>query len=371
MTGAWTDEHAMYAAIVIPCLNEEATLARTCRSLGFGDADAPTPQEAELLLVDNGSIDHTRALMVAIAESSPPGSVRIFEEAERGFVPPRHRGATEARARVQREGRSEWDVALIQADADTVYSQGYVDRMRQALLSSGPGALAEAETEPPPDFFRDYSGYVALSSAVDTSVARWNTPEANDVVIDDKTAALRLGDYFRWGGHQREYDWHGDEIHAETARLFMRGKARGASKIHVTDAVADPSRRKVLADPALYFATAGFPREEAWKAEWKRRYRGPNAIEAFQGDMGRLEIAEAVQMRQSHSIILFAVLPRLVAQAAGTPVVDGPTSDTLEHLCSLVAACAEDLDQPGQLLTRSFSLIEDHPQAIGRLIEEA
>ena len=77
----------------MPCLNEEELLESTCRSLGFGQSKVSTLENLHLILVDNGSDDDTLAVMEHVKERSPPGSVQIVREMERGYVPARHTGA--------------------------------------------------------------------------------------------------------------------------------------------------------------------------------------------------------------------------------------------------------------------------------------
>jgi glycosyltransferase involved in cell wall biosynthesis len=120
----------LFASIVIACLNEESRLAATCRSLGFGDGLQPATN-ATLILVDNGSTDGTRAVAKVIQSLAPAGSVVVAEEPERGHVPPRHRGNIVATELAQRRGFAQADTLLVQADADTTYSDGYLEALRQ------------------------------------------------------------------------------------------------------------------------------------------------------------------------------------------------------------------------------------------------
>ncbi len=102
------------AAVVMPCLNEEAILAETCRSLGFGIG--ATENEAVLILVDNASGDGTREIMKEIEKQSPSGSVLLCYEPARGYVPPRQCGARAAQIFAKRTGITDADFLVIQAD---------------------------------------------------------------------------------------------------------------------------------------------------------------------------------------------------------------------------------------------------------------
>src|SRR3546814_5724652 len=87
----------MHVAIVIPCLNEQDSLASTCASLGFCGSDVQPPVDTSLILVDNGSADQTATVMGEIQRAAPD-RVILANESERGYVPPRHRGALVARS---------------------------------------------------------------------------------------------------------------------------------------------------------------------------------------------------------------------------------------------------------------------------------
>ena len=166
------------------------------------------------------------------------GSVVLGMESERGYVPPRHRGALIAQERqtaIRLEGEP---LLILQVDADTFYRPGYLTAMRRAAESAGPNVLLEARTEYPLDFVQQYPDYLDLCNAVDRSVERWFAPLDCDVIVDDKVSAYFLSDYFAWGGHQREYSLAKNEIHAETSRLYLRAKARKAKRCQVDSATA-------------------------------------------------------------------------------------------------------------------------------------
>ena len=103
--------------------------------------------------------------------------------------------------------------------------------------------------------------------------------------------------YFAWGAHRREYTSRGAELHAETARLFIRGKIRGAVRVRAGDAVALPSRRKILENPIKHFASAGFPREESWWPMWRATYDGPVDLAAFEDAKSLAALAPAIVTR--------------------------------------------------------------------------
>lgn len=350
----------MHAAIVIPCLNEEATLRSTCTSLGFGDPDVSPPADATLILVDNGSNDRTLEVMEAVRRASPDRVV-LTHEAERGYVPPRHRGVLVARDRCARDECADNDMLILQADADTLYEPGYVSEMARAA-ERAPGAMIEGVAHTSLDFMTAHPGYYRLADAADRAVDQFSVTEADEVIIDDKVAGYRLSDYLAWGGHRREYDRQGDEIHAETSRLYLRGKMQGADRVRAAGAVAFPSRRKVEQDPLLYFATAGFPREASWRRRWHTA-QGSNAkLEDFERlDAGR-HFEEATFVRQAHGLILFGLIPTYVAQLLGrmeySNVLASPLGDLIPEISEI--RVADLVSNPGSLFEACLSFVESH-----------
>ena len=142
-------------------------------------------------------------------------------------------------------------------------------------------------------------------------------PDPYQVIVDDKVSGYLLSDYLSWGGHIREFDSHGQEVHSETTRLFIKGKFNGAERIVVPTAIAYPSRRKLLENPVLHFATAGFPREDRWIENWLRSYRGPNGLAIFDEPESEAALDAAIAMRQAHLFILFRMLPLKIADLMG------------------------------------------------------
>lgn len=356
---------AFYLVVVIPCFNEAQTLAATCASLGFGTGPAATPGGTFLILVDNNSTDATAALAHSILATSLPGTVIIGYEPEQGYVPPRHRGNLLARELAESRHWPLENVLLLQADADTYYTTGYSTFMRVAALASGPDRLLEASAAHWPAFQAAHPFYTALCDEADNRFVRLFPPKLSDeIVVDDKIAGYRLSDYFRWGGHQREFTADGEEIHAETTRLYIRARAMGALKIAVPQAVVWHSERKILAEPALHMATAGFPREASWNQQWAA------ATDAW--ELGRLEtrhcelnVVPVLRARELHLLGLLSILPLHVSRALG----QGPDG----RLAEFAAFCLHWLPRrtvadmrlhPGLFLTDIFALIHEHGDAL-------
>lgn len=302
----------MAVSVVMPCLNEEAGVEQAARSLGFGAGALPAKDDVDLVLVDNGSTDGTLDAMERVARGSRPGCVVIVEEAERGFVPPRRRGVGEVRRLGRGEAR---DSLILQADADTTYLPGFVERMREA---AAPGLLLEGSAGRLPEFAALHPGYVALEREVDLPTRPLDVEDEFEVVVDDKVCAYRLEDYECWGGHRREFCADGSEVHAETTRMLMSARASGlAVRRRVERAGALTSRRRVEEDPALQFAASGFPREASWIAAWSARHPSRWDVDAFASARSHVDVQDAMASRRAHAVALFAVLPRLVAAALG------------------------------------------------------
>jgi glycosyltransferase involved in cell wall biosynthesis len=350
----------MRAVVVMPCLNEEAMLAATCASLGFG-AGRNDSVGHYLILVDNGSEDRTTMEMQRIQSASPRGSVILESEPTRGYVPPRHRGAIRARELAAEIGVSETNFLLVQADADTIYAPGYIAAMVDAAEDQGRNVMLDGQASPPHDFVEKYPGFIKLSGTVDASVESLLCDEEHDVIVSDCIAAYPLSDYFAWGGHVQEYNSHGDEVHAETSRLYIRAKALGARRRHIANAAAQPSRRKAILDPMRFFVTAGFPRETSWVAAWNSAALGPNVLQAFENPSSDIIFKEAIDLRRRHLIALFGLLPAYLAQTLG---VD--SNEMVPALRELLAAMpcltAEDISRnTTQVFEAIFALVDFHP----------
>lgn len=357
----------MRAYIVMPCLNEEAELEATCASLGFGLGTEIGPVDTTLILVDNGSTDRTLEIMQHIRHSSHEGSVVLTHESERGFVPPRRHGIAHAGLLAEIEGLAQSDVLIMQTDADTQYQPGYVAAMLAAGEAAGPMTLLEGRAVVSSEFRALYPDYQALAELVDASVQALCVPEAEDVIVDDKICAFRLADYMAWGGHVREYDQQGEEIHAETTRLFLRGKSFGATKTLVDGAVAQPSRRKVYERPTLYFATAGFPHGAVWSTRWLAANTEADSFDVTSGGS-----PHAIFLRRCHDVILFGVLPVWVGQAVGTLAPTDAIGARLSPLLDLLPALTPDhiRNAPGLALSTALQLIDTNASNLEIFLSE-
>lgn len=351
-----------HVAIVLPFLNEQTLLGITCRSLGFGTGVTSTPENTTLVLIDNASIDDSLRVAEEVRQMSLKGSVMIGKEAEHGYVPARDRGVLLANAKLSAL-RSE-SMILLQADADTIYQPGYVSAMRSAAAKVGPDTLLEARTSYPKEFAKQHPAYIRLCTEVDQTVEKWFVPFESDVIVDDKVAGFFLTDYFAWGRHQREYSPAGDEIYAETSRLYLRAKERGALRHRVDSAIAEPSMRRLLDEPSLHFATGGFPREASWNHSWRKGYTGPTSLEEFCRETSHPEVQRAIRMRQLHLLALFTVLPVHVNRSRKKDLGVADYDSVMAFLQLVPERDTGELESPGILFTDVFELIESHGKSL-------
>ncbi|WP_321383957.1 glycosyltransferase family 2 protein [Rhizobium sp.] len=304
----------MLTAIVIPCLNERELITRTADSLGFGTQHPPLG--SFLVLVDNGSKDGSLDVLKEIQREAGSSAVIVAEEPDRGYVPPRAKGIEIAAQIAYEQNVPPNQLLILQADADTIYSKGYVTAFQAAARKESRSAMFEGTTHPPHRFLGGHPGFQRLADEVDVELAPCLVDDTLDVIVDDKVAGYTLSSYRQWGGLRREFLTTGSEIHAETSRLFIRAKLSQAIHVRVSEAEAIPSRRKILRNPIRHFATGGFPRDETWWRRWSRSYQGPRDLNAFEGDQARESLKQAVATREAHMLGLFSLLPLLMTETA-------------------------------------------------------
>jgi hypothetical protein len=356
-------------AFVIPCLNEEADIEATASSLGFGGTNVEADDDVFLLVVDNGSTDRTPAIMEEIAAASRSGSVRILTEPERGFVPPRRCGAFAVGELAAELGVAPEEFLILQADADTQYLPGYAQHMWKAL-EGRQGLLLEGASKRTAEFDDDHPEYRTLEKSIDDALEAEGVADDEEVIVDDKACGYLLSDYQRWGGHFREQDRLGGTVHAETTRLFLRARlAHGAVKIRVDPAQAQSSRRRIIDEPALHFATSGFPREDAWVTAWRERHPKRWTVDEFAKSLDHPDVREACFYRAAHDIALFALLPWVLARARDPEGFDAH-DERAERLLALVPRLTIDdlVARPARALTAVLDAIEENPSAfrVGR-----
>jgi hypothetical protein len=332
-------------------------------SLGFG-SDSKNPADAMLIIVDNGSTDSTAEVAEEIRCTSKPDTVYVLQETERGFVPARHAGTLFALALAKSKNLDAENVLILQVDADCEYLPGYISSMREAVEGQASNLMIEACLGYPPVFQKEYAEYVRICDQTDVEFENlFPRSLSHDDVAVDAVCGYRLADYLKWGGHRREFNARGEEIYAETTRMFMRARTYGAQRFRVEGALALHSARKACAHPALHLATGGFPREESWNRRWQEGYTGPKTISDLCAQSDHPEVARAVRVRQEHLLALFAVLPLHIDRALGQLAEGGPETQQLAaHILPLLPyRNIEDLaSRPGILIADVFDLILAH-----------
>jgi glycosyltransferase involved in cell wall biosynthesis len=129
-------------SIIVPTLNRADDLRRALRSLATAVRCA-TSIEAEITIVDNGSVDDTKGAYGELRETFPECTWRYFYEPVPGLLSGRHRGALEAQGEF-----------LIFVDDDIEATPGWLQAIADGFVDSdvklmGGRNLPKYEAEPP------------------------------------------------------------------------------------------------------------------------------------------------------------------------------------------------------------------------------
>lgn len=355
-----TQREKVQIIIVMPCFNEEHYLENSCASLGFG-LKKSIPEDSIIVIINNNSTDATQFIAERIKANSPPNKVILGFEKIQGFVPARYKGNHLAKEVAQTMNLSLKDIFIVQADADTEYSENYISYMKAQACESGENILLEAMVDYPLKFKNKYSSYVNLCSEIDNRF--WDSLSLDlteDVIIDDKAVGYKLSDYFTWGCHKREYTSIGEEIYAETSRLFTSAKAYNAKRILVAEAYAYHSTRQILKNPLLHLSTAGFPRELSWKNKWATFNFTPLDLNSINIKLNTPAINQAIQSRYRHLYALFCLLPVHIANTLGEEKEKNIFLSELLPIRTVI----DMKDRPGVFLTDVFKITDNHLHAI-------
>ncbi|MBD1849814.1 glycosyltransferase family 2 protein [Cyanobacteria bacterium FACHB-502] len=84
-------------SIIIPTLNRDNLLKSTIKSFCL---QYFSPDQFEILVVDNGSTDNTKDIAQAAINEFSPHQIRYIYEPEPGLLSGRHPGALEARGKI-------------------------------------------------------------------------------------------------------------------------------------------------------------------------------------------------------------------------------------------------------------------------------
>ncbi len=106
-------------SLIVPTFNRARLLRRTLWSLVKQNT---SPSDYEILIVDNGSNDDTKAIAQEIISSNPGNQIRYVFEPVPGLLSARHRGALEAEGSV-----------LVFVDDDIEASQEWLSAIQESL----------------------------------------------------------------------------------------------------------------------------------------------------------------------------------------------------------------------------------------------
>ncbi|WLQ16499.1 glycosyltransferase family A protein [Hahella aquimaris] len=339
--------------IVIPCLNEQENLWDTCKSLDFGMLKKTN---TILVLVDNGSTDHTLSIMTRVRECVGAQHVSIIREYRKGYVYARNAGVLAITEHLRKHRSLDEPALVLQADADTIYQPGYIENMQYSFVGSG--LLIEGAAVTGKDFVDKFREFDKLCRNTDSEIERWFASDDDQIVVDDKVCGFLLSDYWRWGGHQRDFDSLGREIYAETTRLLIRGKEVGEIKREKVDsALAVPSRRKLLSQGPAYFASAGFPRSSDWVKSWGESSKDSDKFLTSPFSWGKIN--SAIRSRQRHALAFFSILPEIYKKR----------SDVLPEFYPIVKKINKNKYNPSYVLENLLSLVDEDGGVLDQFID--
>lgn len=110
-----------FVSVVIPTLNEEQHIAEVISSL-----QPELPFRYEILVVDGGSTDRTKEIVIKISETDP--TVRLLENSKRIQAAAVNFAATQVNPHSR---------YILRADAHCRYPKGFVAKLYQAMVDSG------------------------------------------------------------------------------------------------------------------------------------------------------------------------------------------------------------------------------------------
>jgi len=227
-------------SVVVPVLNGARTLPRTLAALA-----ALEPAPDELVFVDNGSTDDTRARLEAFAAGGPRAKVLVLGEARRGASVARNTGTRAATGEVIAFTdadccpRRDWLAALVAPLADAT-----VGAVAGRLHSTSPAGVVEAFG----------SLFTLQLPAAAARHSRW-TPWAGG--FPTANLAVRRALLERIGGFDESVAIYGEDYDL-CARLY----AAGAAIVYTPAAGVEHQHRVTLA--SMLRQAFGFGRSHAW-----------------------------------------------------------------------------------------------------------
>ncbi|HEY1738507.1 MAG TPA: glycosyltransferase family 2 protein [Acidimicrobiia bacterium] len=233
---------------VVPAYNEEQTVE--------GVLDVLSPLVDELVIVDDGSIDHTRKVI----QEWLPGHDHVdllWHDENQGMSEAYHLALTDLRSRLL-VGELNADDLVLTIDADGQHDLGALDALTRAMTESGLDAnLAR----------RDLSGYPAIKRAGNWVMSTWASLWAGQR-LHDVESGYRV---FRLGALAHALDYYQGYQYSETVEVAvvlcrLGYRVRNDQLVPVPVFRSRTSMRDALIDLLV------MPRA-AWRV-WRRKARG-------------------------------------------------------------------------------------------------
>lgn len=193
--------------IVVPTLNEQASIAACLRSLLAGDARL---SQADLIVADGGSTDQTRAIVAELAQEFP--NIRLIDN------PARLQSAGINHA-VQLCARPRHKV-LLRADAHALYPPGYAMRAADMLVQQGAASVVVPMDSRGHGCFQRASAWI-VDTPLGSGGSAHRGGRASGPVDHGHHAAMDLGWFQRVAGYDPAFS------HNEDAELDHRLRLAG------------------------------------------------------------------------------------------------------------------------------------------------
>jgi len=227
-------------SVVVPVRNAARTLPRTLAALA---ALGPAPDE--IVFVDNGSTDDTRACLTEFAASGPAAKVVVLDEPRRGASVARNTGARAATGEI-----------IAFCDADCCPHPDWLSVLTAPLADPTVGAVAgRIHSTPPAGLIEAFSSLFTLQApSVAARHTRW-TPWAGG--FPTANLAVRRALLERVGGFDESVAIYGEDYDL-CARIYASGAAIG----YTPEAGVEHQHRVTL--EAMVRQAFGFGRSHAW-----------------------------------------------------------------------------------------------------------
>ena len=231
---------SLRVSVVIPVLNASRTLPRALAALA-----ALEPAPDEIVFVDNGSTDDTRARLAAFAAAGGRAKVIVLDEPRRGASVARNTGARAATG----------DVVAF-TDADCCPRRDWLAALVIPLADAGVGAVAgRLFSTPPAGIVEAFSSLFTLQApAAAARHTRW-TPWAGGFPTANLAVRRELLEVL--GGFDESV-----AIYGEDYDLCARIYAAGAAIVYTPAAGVEHQHRIAL--KAMLRQAFGFGRSHAW-----------------------------------------------------------------------------------------------------------